>query len=136
MGDHAQPVVDGGLQLIKGGIAMSGGYDDALLREELGDGCPGVLLGSKGTEPNQTRPSIKQALSVIDGSGANVSRLMGPDESGRRIQERPLDMETRNDLSRQLILLTQTNHVGQLGRKAFDAVRNEGGENAVDPIVD
>ena len=90
--------------MVEGGIAMSGGYRDALLREGLGDGCSGVLLGSKGKELHQSGSGIKDGLGVVQGSRANVFRLMGTDEAGRRIEKRSLDMKTGNDSASQLVL--------------------------------
>ena len=50
MSDHAQAVVDRGLQLIERGIAVTGGDDNALIYEILRDGSALILLRSKGEE--------------------------------------------------------------------------------------
>ena len=121
--------------MVEGGIAMSGGYRDALLREGLGDGCSRVLLGGEGKELHQSGSGIKDGLGVVHGSRANVFRLMGTNEAKRRIEKRTLYVETSDDLASQIVLFSQTNHVRQLGRQVFNAVRNEGGEDAIHAIA-
>jgi len=115
---------------------MSGRYDDVLLREGLGDGCSGILLGGEGEELHETGSGIEETLGVVHGSRANVFRLMGPNESRRRIEKRSLDMKTGNDSASQFILLAKPNDLCKLGSETFNAVGDEGDEDAIHAIVD
>ena len=114
---------------------MSGGYDDALLHEGLGDGCPGILLGGEGKELHETGSGIEETLGVVHGSRANVFRLVSPDEAWGRIEKRSLDVKTGNDLASQFVQLAKPNDLCELGSETLNAVGNESGEDAAHPVV-
>ena len=121
--------------MVEGGIAMSGGYRDALLREGLGDGCSGVLLGGKGEELHKSGSGIKETLGVVHVRRTHAQGLVSPDETPGRIEKRSLDVKTGNDSASQFILLAKPNDLGELGSETFYAVGDEGGEDTVHTIV-
>ena len=61
---------------------------------------------------------------------------MSPDETRGRIKKRSLDVKTGNDSASQFILLAKPNDLGELESETFNAVRNEGDEDAVHTIFD
>jgi hypothetical protein len=115
---------------------MPGGHDDTLPREEMRDGRAGILLGSKGKELHKSGSGIEKTLSVVHIRRTDAQGLVSSDETGRRIKERSLDVKTGNDSASQFILLAKPNDLGEFGSETFNAVGNEGDENAVHTIFD
>lgn len=97
MGEHAQAVINGVLELIEARIAVSCRDDDALLAEVLDRGHVRIAFGCEGDDLDEPISGIEEALGVVRIGGNDSVRWVRPDPSGFRIEEGAFDMEPMDE---------------------------------------
>jgi len=105
-----------------------------LPREKLGGLHARIVLRRERDPPGQPLGGVQQAFHGIDIGRSDALRRMRPDVSGRRVDERPLDVKTPDDLTHQRIAPAHVGQPRQLGLHARQLIGDHGGQNAGHPV--
>ena len=135
VGDHGEPVADGGFELIEAGVAVACGNGDAVVGEEFGDVVMGVVFGGEGDEAGEARGGVEEAFHVLEIGGFDGVRGVGADVAGFGGDEGALEVEAGDHLAGEAVVFEEADDAFEAGLHGGDGVRDEGEEDGVDAVL-